>query len=201
MKKALILSNMIWLSFMILMAFGPSQEPVKNNNCLSSVYKHDPNNKFEGVPLGLAKEMITNYKKNNPKKPLSAWLSLEDLKKFVAELEAVNCKECGGTKELGARFYFIEYPEVDKMKANKYFANVSLKYAGLNNLMIVPTMKQGELQQDFNMRATNFDCNKLPTFDKMYRPAGARTSGDGEVGIMNKMNMGPPYGGGNLGDN
>lgn len=203
MKRLLIITNVLWLTLFFLMAFRPQPSPEQRikKPCteVSFSYAGKP---FEGIPASLATEMIANYRDNHWKKirindnnqydSRWVWFSLEQIKQFIYEAETTTCPTCpNNKKDLGVRFYFIEYPDSNRMNTTykKYFANVPKIYQKRHSLLMVPTLRRGDVHVDFNTRTGKFNCIDLPTFD-MSPPTGKTP--ELEYGLMNRASMIPP---------
>jgi hypothetical protein len=130
------------------------------------------------IDPNLVKEMVSNYKKNHlafinsAASPLtalrnpdpassdsrSAWFSYNRLLRFLLEV-----KEKSGvtdTSTLGIRFYYAEYPSTAQFAAPPSPQNSLapalgasnpelLEFAGMHNLVLVPTNKIGTIDTDF----------------------------------------------------
>jgi hypothetical protein len=88
-----------------------------------------------------------------PKDAYSIWFDLVTLKKYLYHIEK-NSKM--SDSKLGVRFYYASYPETEKeMEGFKDLKDTSDKlispdYHGLHTLVMIPTVKVGDNDIDFN---------------------------------------------------
>ena len=175
MKKVLIASNVVLLSAAIF--FGCSHNilpatPPKFSTCEHC--KDFTKEKFEGIPAGLAYQMISNYKtsrwdtytiaaKPSATDARSVWFSLDTLKRFIWNLEQEVCNnKCVDQKDLGLRFYYAEYPkEADWTALDSETGAIALAhknlYEFLHTVVIAPTYysEKSQLNVDFDPRFVN----------------------------------------------
>ena len=143
MKKLLILTNLIWLSFFVFTGFKPIKE-------ISLI---PPSSNYHLVDASLAKTMADSYRKSyinitknigtkkvsSSQDSRSIWFSLDMLKSFIVDIETQGSSS--GVMPSGLRFYFIQYPANIFPIGNNYayFDGVNPSFQNLHSLMSVPT--------------------------------------------------------------
>lgn len=157
MKKALIITNLLWLSVFIFMSFkSATPPPVADCDNIVSNYKSE---KFSGLNAQSAAEMAGLYKQNHLKNLLSGrdsrtiWFSLNTLKKFIWQIEHYNCmkpKAKIADENLGIRIYYGEYPVASQLKDNKIWKGVNPNFQNLHTAFLVPTFWDGSMNRDFD---------------------------------------------------
>ena len=218
MKKLLIVTNLVWFSVFVFFACKPATDKALTDYEKSfEEYRKLP---FKGVDAKVVKLLMDNYKRRWDKIKIDdkaqedarwAWFSLNQLKNMIQEMETnvLNGSKLG-SPELGIRFYFIEYPDSVAFKSNSYFAKIPATYQKRHSLLLVPTYKNGEKNEDFDFRG-GFDANGQPkTFmtsmrEKLGGKDGIKKSQGPTVGVSvdagetsadNRGGMGPPWGNG-----
>jgi hypothetical protein len=81
----------------------------------------------------------------------SVWFSFTTIKKFLYEVEKVNCEQhCDDS--LGLRIYFGKYPDVssDAFWHETGMESKKTEYANHHTLFMVPTYFRGGIHYDFN---------------------------------------------------
>jgi hypothetical protein len=148
--------------------------PVDKTKCTSCTGYNDVGN-TSTLDYNLVRAMVYNYqsdpsiKNSATPKTRSVWLSLEKLKQFVYQIES---KTCGCDSALGVRVYFAQYPpdtdwtstagfknDLDNA-SNSFRSQIFTKYsvatggnnpyALLNTIVMVPTMRSGGRNIDFD---------------------------------------------------
>lgn len=163
MKKALIITNLMWLCVFTFMAFKPDSAPADDCDNIVANYKSE---KFTGLNAKSASEMASLYKQNHLKALLGGrdartiWFSLNTLKKFIWQIEHYNCMKPKlkiADENLGIRIYYGEYPVASQLKENKIWSGVNPSFQNLHTAFLVPTYWDGSLNRDFDPK---LDYNK-----------------------------------------
>lgn len=216
MKKMLILTNLLWLSVFVFMAFKPDKSIVKPN--AASAYTL--------VNASLVDLMGINYRTNyiNPSRNFgtkkvnyntdsrSCWFGLDKLESFIADMKTAN------PLMNGLRFYFIQYPN-DQATWDKYpyLKDISPLYKNRHTLMMIPTYFDGTYDVDFDPRKNGTDgkpANIVDVMDKLIKneatepnilqstnnatkapvlmPKGTSTSSTDDPSIINGGSLIPP---------
>lgn len=152
-----------------VIAFGiyiykyPPKKPThtsKTSICLD--YSSEPMNQLS-VPL--VHEMVNGYKNNqlakinsslNMNDAHSIRFELETLKAFIYHTEMNAKKHKVPSKSLGIRMYYSRYPEKETWKRpftdlSDFLGNSTTeKYEKLHTLVMIPTIRRGEVDFDFN---------------------------------------------------
>jgi hypothetical protein len=160
MKKLLIITNLFWISIILLPSF------IKK--ATSSI---TPGN-YHLVDAGLVKMFATDYKNNyvnaqrrngqlntsNPYDSRTAWFGFDKLESFIADVKAQSKPDSMAN---GIRFYFMQYPELKDLNNSKYayLGKIPKEYAGLHSLMMVPTYFNGTYDVDFDPRVSTRNPN------------------------------------------
>ena len=108
--------------------------------------------------------------------------SLTNLKKYIWDLESKVCG-CDSFKNLGIRFYFGKYPDLnsDEAMANPDLNRLDKKYSFLHTVFLVPTFQTADgVNQDFEP----LDITNCRTGNP--RPP------DSPMSLMNHGNLSPP---------
>ena len=156
MKKALILTNLLWLSIFLFMGFKPALKPMASCDDITSNFKTE---QFDGLNLKVASEMAALYKKNHLPKLISGrdsrtiWFSLPTLKKFIWEIEHYNCLKAQNNipaDDLGIRIYYGEYPNATRLKEDKIWNGVNPDYQALHTAFMIPTFWDGKVNHDYD---------------------------------------------------
>lgn len=85
----------------------------------------------------------------------SAWFSLDDLKRFLWEIETKVCNNpCSNlkTSDLGVRIYYAQYPDSVRYRQLTNGWALQKRYEGLNTVFMVPTynsLSNDPLSNDF----------------------------------------------------
>ncbi len=125
----------------------------------------------------LINEMINNYRDNQlvaiesaspnaiKEDAQSIRFDIETLKAFIASVET-NARNNGNTKNLGIRFYYAAYPEVNKWTTEGYEDlqellddPITQQYGNKHTLIMIPTMEQ------VNGRHVDFNPLDVNTYD------------------------------------
>ena len=139
------------------------------------------------LPVSVVRNMVDNYKSNqlnviNKTLQLddarSNWFSLEELKKFIYNVEIKaknNARKTIESKDLGIRMYYASYPArlTDYHKKALKSKNLSDKavdqYPRLHTLIMIPTRRDGDLNIDFdpdNAKTYSTPLNQLKYYAK-----------------------------------
>lgn len=176
MKKALIITNFIWLTILILYACKPESEKTPN------VYEksfQDYRNKmpFLGTEAEVVRVLMTNYRDNRWKKikiddqygedSRSVWFSTNQIKRLIYEMESAMLAN-KNTAELGIRFYFTEYPDSTALSKYPYFNDTPKMYQKRHSLLMIPTYNDKGKNRDFDFKAS-FKGGKPQTFAASMR--------------------------------
>ena len=171
MKKLLLTGNLVLMSVIWFQSCRNSQNQslAVNPNCniICSDYSAKT---FQGIDAGLVTNMIENYKTghynafvngNRRVDSRSVWFSLDRMKQFIYEIEKNTCtKGCNSIDSLGVRIYFAEYPSEPEVW-NQYPQLVNELpniYRGRHTLLMIPTMRMGGINTDFDPRAWVAKC-------------------------------------------
>ena len=185
MNRILIISNVIFFSIAIFLGvklYSKDPEPNTEPVACEKQCKSYNDEKFEGLPAGLAFTMISKYKANHwnnysvngvPRVDArSVWFSLDSMKKFIWNLEQDVCNnKCVDKTELGLRFYYAEYPDKadweskDPLSPNASTAEIDHRsqYPGLHTVVISPTYycKEEQFNVDFDPRFVDKACKPI----------------------------------------
>ncbi len=126
----------------------PLTEPVqKNCNQVSLNYSQDST--YELVDGVLLKLMANNYQRTRQMIPnrnyldaASVWFGLDDLKKFIWQIENSVCKNnCPDSFNLGVRIYYAKYPTINSANLITYpdLKNVPDSFGDMHTVFMVPT--------------------------------------------------------------
>lgn len=70
----------------------------------------------------------------------SVWFTLEDLKKFIWQIESRTCSSpCVDSLNLGIRIYYARYPEISSDENRQDLRGVPRNYGRMHTLFMVPT--------------------------------------------------------------
>jgi hypothetical protein len=143
---------------------------------------------LKGFNLGLATEMISNYRKNHwqminkycrpfsgfpnsvPQDTVDArsvWFDLDTLKAFINTIEITACRNSCPNLKLGVRIYYAEYPGADTMV--NYGLDPSL--AHMHTVLMMPTYQDNtsQLNMDFDPYAISCPLGNTPSlFDTLH---------------------------------
>ncbi len=137
----------------------------------------------------------------------SVWYSLEELKKYIWQLEDTMMKQgCDPAKlNLGFHVYFAKYPDSSKIKDY----DVDPSYAGHQTVFFVPTYTNDKAKIDFNPWNVGNDKNAPTPLSKLlgdnrtgdvlnFKRAAAGAGGygnggdGGAGGVFNHGDLAPP---------
>ncbi len=168
-----------------------------------------------GINANLAKLLIKNYGDNhlatinsNPaltalRQPGStsdsraAWFSLEDLKRFITQIESntyVNCNDVAGP--LGIRFYYGEYPGRTSPLWGTPVLPIGAplfleRYAGMHTLLLVPTHTDNAMNVDFDPTFANDNGTPMP-ITQVFQIVAPTPETATNVLMMNHGQLAPP---------
>jgi hypothetical protein len=150
MKKFSLLLNLLLASCIayLYLTRTPSTELVEKN-CSRVCLNYSQDSTYELVDGVLLKLMANNYQRTRQIIPsrnyldaASVWFGLEDLKKFIWQIENSVCKNnCPDTFNLGVRIYYAKYPEIDSANILTYpdLINVPDSFGNMHTVFMVPT--------------------------------------------------------------
>ena len=211
MKTLLIVTNTITLILLLYVSFFREELSIKPKNCDTFSYNYSKK-PFEKVPFKVVNNLMDNYKKRWDEKHKQqdsrwVWFSIDKLKQFIYAIENTGCQDCLKGKQLGVRFYFVEYPDSTLMKGeySNHFKGVPTTYAQQHNLLLVPTYNKGNINIDFDIESSKKQC-KYVSFGDLYlkqiksqkpnekgESVGMMMAGiDEMLSVTNKGGMGPP---------
>ncbi|QXP73721.1 hypothetical protein H0I31_12130 [Tenacibaculum sp. AHE15PA] len=142
--------------------FPPTKPTDTSKNSICLDYSAEPMNQLS-VPL--VHEMVNGYKNNQLAKINSSLnmddahsirFELETLKAFIYHTEMNAKKHKISSKDLGLRIYYSRYPEKETWKRpytdlSDFLGNSTTeKYEKLHTLVMIPTIRRGETDFDFN---------------------------------------------------
>lgn len=216
MKKSIVIPAALLLTAIVFFACNPDSGNTNEDTTQQLPCDHCQDfdkEKFEGVPAGLAFNMISTYKSHHwngyrvagntvPTDARSVWFSLDTLKKFIWNLEQEVCNnKCIDKKTLGLRFYYAEYPQQqvwDKLEPldadpviNREQQDHRALYQGLHTVVITPTYwsEKSQFNVDFDPRFVDKEC-KPQTLQNVMNKLGVRF--DTSVRALVALNGGDP---------
>ncbi len=171
--------------------------PEPEINC-TTCYPTNCGSTFPGLKVDLAANLIENYRNNHwtvlntnllgggaaVQDSRSAWFSMQTIKRFIYEVESKTAanQSCGCDSLLGIRIYYGEYPTSNGkgFDIQKYpqLANLPLNYERLHTLVMIPTMRIGDLDKDFdpNYFTTGIPCMPVSFTDTALIASGTITA-------------------------
>lgn len=122
---------------------------------------------METLGVNLVHEMVDGYKSNQLESinlhtpPFNSmevgdahaiWFDIETLKKFIYHLEMNAKSNNKGIKSehLGLRIYYASYPGEDEWTRYPDLSNVTQTYGKRHTLVMIPTIRVGDNDMDFN---------------------------------------------------
>jgi hypothetical protein len=155
MKKALILTNLFWVSILLFMAFKPSPDQQKLPRDCNNIVANYANQKPEGLNFAAAIAMANLFKKSHEKTDSrTIWYSLTTLKRHIWEIEHYNClkplNKQLSIRNLGVRIYYGMYPSAKVIKDNPTWEGVNPAFAEQETAFLVGTFFDGKINHDFD---------------------------------------------------
>lgn len=130
-----------------------------DNGSLCLNYKNSEKSQLE---VGLVHEMTKLYQKNtglNADSVMAIRFDIPTLKKFIYHIEMEGKKQNRSSQDLGIRIYYARYPKKATWKPGAPFENdlsdllgnpITEQYEFKHTLVMIPTIKNGSIHQDYN---------------------------------------------------
>jgi hypothetical protein len=162
MKNLLIVTNLLTLGGLAY-SLNSNKQVTTNSNC-ETCFAPNCDAPFDGLQPQLAQAMIANYRdkqwaainnayySNGESDSRCTWFSLPTLKRYIYEIESKSEKVGNCDKALGIRMYYGTYPDNKSLPGME---NVPDNYLGRQTIMMVPTMRVGEDDLDFDPNYMN----------------------------------------------
>lgn len=153
MKKILLLTNLVFIGIITFLACNRTTGTAISKDPCKVRCADYSNSKFQYLETALLKRMASDYRDSAGLNPLrvadrdatSIWFHLEDLKRFIWEIETNMCKvKCGDTRPqgypLGIRIYYGRYPDHKTMGQFASLAGLmGNNFETRHTLFMVPT--------------------------------------------------------------
>jgi len=175
----------------------PNSAPVDCNNVVMNYSNTPANDTIDGYALLEMTQKykdalvvnnagkITNAFTKNPSNNIdslpdatSVWFGLEDLKRFIWEIESKVCTwraSCPQTPplDLGIRIYYARYPDATYTNSNgqKYFNDLPAEYENRHTVFMVPTFDPVNSGKSGRRRHIDFNLNAGPNNGYCQRDA------------------------------
>lgn len=94
----------------------------------------------------------------------SVWHDLESLEAFIYHMKLNAKKNSIGVEDLGIRFYYAAYPSTASWGNYPNLAGVPKNYEYRHTLVMIPTIKRGSVNEDFNPLELGTYTQGLKTF-------------------------------------
>jgi hypothetical protein len=158
---------------------NPNSTQVDTTKCSTCYQYNDVGANHAQLDYNLLQTMALNYQYTNgaaasPNRTRSIWLSLDELKNFIYQIES---KTCGCDAKLGVRIYYGAYPDDNRWKnvfqndltglrnsvMTKHHGSptstANNPYANINTLFMVPTIYTGGKNVDFEPKNFAGKCD------------------------------------------
>lgn len=149
------MSILIGVIIIIIGYYNYSPSNSKTTICID--YSKTPMSQLE---YGLIQDMVNTYKSGQLTSinqgsfilndAHSVWFDLETLESFIYHIK-LNTKNQGvKSKELGLRIYYGAYPDTIKWRNYPDLIKVPINYEHHHTVMMIPTIKYNNINNDFN---------------------------------------------------
>jgi hypothetical protein len=173
MKNASLLLNVVLGLSLIYVIYKDKKETTQvaaqqNQpvNCSNVCMDYSNNPDYTILDGATVYNMAYDYKKSpnhNPMDATSVWFDLNDLKKFIWNIQSSICKQnCNpDSLKLGIRIYYARYPQTGPT-APEPFKDLPVEYTGKHTVFMIPTYQiRDSINQDFYMNKPFADCIPL----------------------------------------
>lgn len=136
------------------------------DNCRNVCMDYSGNPDYTIIDGETVREMARAYRGsagNNSTDANSVWFELDDLKKFIWNIQKSICEQnCDADSlKLGVRIYYARYPQTGP-SAPQPFDGLPVEYTGKHTVFMVPTYQvRSNVNQDFYLNKPFASCTPL----------------------------------------